>query len=90
MSAWVGKYRITLTPFPLHKDSTPSSLTHRVKQSTIPLYGLASFSFYLDVCSRSLTLSMGAAMVLETIPANPPAKKSMKNWVVGLCVIWKV
>lgn len=41
-NAWVGKYLRTLAKLPLHKEVAPSSLTHLMKQSVIPLYFLAA------------------------------------------------
>ncbi len=75
--AWVGKYLITLIPFPLQRDNTPSCYTQLLKQSIIPLY-LCPFNlvFYPCVWMRSLILSIGAQTVLEITPAVPPAMKS--------------
>jgi hypothetical protein len=78
-NAYVGKYRKTFTPFPLHRDNTPSSPTHLKKQSTIPAYGLDNFVFIDAVYIRSLTLSIGAHDVFAIAPAKPPEKKSIKN-----------
>ena len=78
-NAYVGKYLKTLTPFPLHKDKTPSSLTHPKKQSVIPEYGFDNFVFMLAVCISSLTLSIGAHEVFAIAPATPPDRKSIKN-----------
>nr|GMC82368.1 hypothetical protein BC332_31586 [Ipomoea batatas] len=73
---------MTLAVLPLHKDMIPSSLTVRLKQSIIPLYGsdnrpalIISSWFWI----RSFTRSIGAAAVLETAADTPPIIKSMAN-----------
>lgn len=55
-NACVGKYLTTLTQLPLHNAMTPSSFKHLIKQSTVPLYGLVTFEFYLCVCINNFTL----------------------------------
>ena len=77
--AWVGKYRITLTPFPRHKEITPSYFIHLEKQSMIPLYFVFSLEFSFYVWRSNFTRSIGAVAVLAIIPAKPPAKKSKKS-----------
>nr|GLL24981.1 hypothetical protein BC332_31586 [Ipomoea trifida] len=80
-----GKKRLLplrMPVLPLHKDMIPSSLTVRLKQSIIPLYGsdkrpalIISSWFWI----RSFTRSIGAAAVLETAADTPPIIKSMAN-----------
>ena len=61
---------------------TPSYLTHRVKQSTTPVYFFTSFLFSTWVCINNLTLSTGATTVFEMIPATPP---EIKSWINEDC-----
>ena len=37
LMAWVGKYLNMLAQLPLHRDRTPSSYTHLLKQSIMPV-----------------------------------------------------
>jgi hypothetical protein len=83
--AWVGKYLRTFAQLPLHKETTPYSLTHLWKQLiipkylfTLPVYGLSlSFGLFYWVWSKSLTLSIGAARVFAMAPEVPPRIKSL-------------
>lgn len=84
--AYVGKYLNTLAQFPLQNAKMPSSFATLEKQSTIPTidlkilpsYGLeTNFGLLCWVWSKSLTLSIGAAIVFANAPEIPPAKKSL-------------
>jgi hypothetical protein len=75
LRACVGKYLMTFTQFPLHKEATPSYLMHLVRQSETPVYFTMRRVFSTWVCSRSLTLSTGATTVLDMIPATPPESR---------------
>ena len=72
-----------LVMFPRQKETKPSFLATRTKQSPMPVYrgtcpdrinGLASC-----VCMSSLTRSMGAVTVLSMAPAIPPRVKSRRK-----------
>merc|ERR1719370_2611441 len=82
LRAWVGKYLSTLAKFPLQKGETPSVFKTLVVQSMTPLYGLSSLPCLIISSwfwTRSFTLSMGAAKVLETPAATPASMKFSTN-----------
>lgn len=70
---------MTLAKLPLQREANPCSLTTLLKQSPIPLY-LSSTLIDCEASwtyKRSLTLSIGATMVLDTAAEIPPMKKSV-------------
>ena len=70
---------MTLARFPLQKEAKPCSLRTLWKQSPMPLY-LSSALMVEEAsctCKRSLTLSIGATMVLDTAAETPPMRKSV-------------
>ena len=76
LKAYVGIYLIQFAKFPFHKVFTPSSFITLLKQFPMEVYltlicGLLSYVYII-----SLTLSIGAIVVLETTAATPAAVKS--------------
>merc|ERR1712127_1068359 len=70
--------RPAVGPTPVHRATTPSSLTIVMKQLAMPVYRLGSSlpasSFAMpSVCSRTFIRSEGLAMADATAPAAPPA-----------------
>merc|ERR1719494_487702 len=80
--AWVGKYLSTLARFPLQKGAIPSVAITLLVQSRTPVYGLSRRPCLIISSwfwTSSLTLSMGAATVLETPAATPESMKDSMN-----------
>ena len=77
-----GKYRKTLAKFPLQKLDTPSCVRVLVTQSLTPMYLVSSLPCLSSspwFCNSNFTLSIGAALVLETAAAHPESKKFSLN-----------
>merc|ERR1719326_731369 len=80
--AWVGKYLKTLAKLPLQNGVIPSEAKTLLVQSITPVYGLSNLPCLIISSwfwTRSLTLSIGAATVLETPAATPESIKFSMN-----------